>query len=101
MRIPRTTSSHAGMLGSSQEGVLYDLGFKRISAAGPSSTIHRVGKMQPTIGSIIFKVACAAFSCARWRRFRRISSAWIRIILPIPVPNCSDWIIAWMKLLRS
>ena len=42
--------------------------------AGPRRMIQRVGKMQPTIGSIIFSEAWAAFSCARWRRLRRISS---------------------------
>jgi hypothetical protein len=31
--------------------------FMMISSAGPRRMIHRVGKMQPTIGSIIFKVA--------------------------------------------
>ena len=32
-------------------------GFITISSAGPSRISHRVGKMQPTIGSIIFSVA--------------------------------------------
>ena len=59
------TSSHQWTLGRMEDvgcGLLvsYDLGFIRISAAGPSSTIQSTGKMQPTIGSSIFSVAWAA-----------------------------------------
>src|SRR5437762_2132093 len=58
--------------------------------AGPRRTIHRTGKMQPTIGNTIREDACAARSWAfcRWRR--RISVACRRSSLAIGTPIWSD-----------
>src|SRR5260221_1602585 len=67
---------------------------RMISTAGPRRISQRVGKMQPTIGSIIFSDACSASSSARWRRLRRISSDCTRRILARPTALCSDSITA-------
>ena len=50
-------SGNARQQGRKQCRLRSYLGAMRISAAGPRRTIHSVGKMQPTIGSIIFNVA--------------------------------------------
>src|SRR5439155_26466337 len=67
------------------------------STAGPSSTIHRLGKMKMIIGKSIFSVALAPISWARWRRRRRSSSDWRRRMRAMPVPRASDWTTAWAK----
>ena len=58
--------------------------------AGPSSTIQRTGKMQPTMGNTIRDDACAARSCAVCRCRRLISVACTLSSRAIGTPIWSD-----------
>src|SRR6202043_1808147 len=67
---------------------------ERLIRAGPSTTTNIAGKTKMTVGNSILIGAFIAFSSAAAWRFKRVSTAWTRRILPSEMPSWSAWMIA-------